>query len=112
MRNEDLVNQDCVPCKGGVEPLQGEGLDEYVRSLSEGWQVVEGHHLEKIFKLKDFKQALELTNKIGRIAEEQGHHPVITLTWGKVTVKIWTHKIDGLHVNDFILAVKIDKINL
>jgi 4a-hydroxytetrahydrobiopterin dehydratase len=75
----------------------------------ENWHVISNHHIEREFRFPDFKTALNFTNKIGAIAEEQGHHPDIYLGWGKVDVKIWTHKIDGLTESDFILAAKIDK---
>ena len=73
-----------------------------------GWQVVDGHHLEKTYRFADFGEALAFTNRIGAVAERQGHHPDIHLTWGKVGVSIWTHKIDGLTESDFILAAKFD----
>ena len=105
-----LAEKECVPCKGGVPPLDEA---EQRRLLSElgpnGWQVPRGHHLEKQFKFPDFAQALAFVNRIGAIAEEQGHHPDITLGWGKVGVTIWTHKIDGLTESDFVLAAKLDR---
>jgi 4a-hydroxytetrahydrobiopterin dehydratase len=73
------------------------------------WNVVNNHHIEREFKFPDFKTALAFTNKVGGIAEEQGHHPDICLAWGRVGVTIWTHKINGLTESDFILAAKIDK---
>ena len=105
----ELSKKECVPCKGGVPPLQEE---EYLPLLTQltGWQVEQGHHLVKHYECQNYIEALELTNKCGAIAEEQGHHPVIELTWGKVKVTIWTHKIDGLTESDFILAAKYDKI--
>ena len=108
----DLQDMKCQPCRGGIEPLKGQQIFEFLKMLSDGWKVVDEHHLERTFKLKDFQQALDLTNEIGRIAEQEGHHPDILLSWGKVKVTIWTHKIDGLHQNDFILASKIDRIGL
>ena len=75
-----------------------------------GWTVVDGHHLSRTFKFPDFAAALAFVNRVGALAEDQGHHPVIGLTWGKVTIDLWTHKINGLHESDFILAAKIDKL--
>lgn len=98
----------CVPCRGGVPPLEGEELRELADELGGGWRVVDGHHLEKEFTFADFAQALSFTNRVGAIAEEEGHHPDIYLAWGKVRVTIWTHKIDGLTRSDFVLAAKID----
>ncbi len=105
----DLASKTCVPCRGGVPPLKGKEL-EALRSQLPSWQVVNEHHLERTFKFPDFKTALEFTNQIGNLAEEQGHHPDILLTWGKVVVTIWTHKIDGLTESDFVLAAKIDRL--
>ena len=103
----DLASKTCVPCRGGVPPLAGSELKKY-SDLLPSWQVVNGHHLEKEFSFPNFKTALEFTNRIGNLAEEQGHHPDIFLAWGKVRVTIWTHKINGLTESDFILAAKID----
>ena len=105
----DLASKECVPCKGGVPPLRGEKLDQLLAALGNGWQVVNEHHLEKDYKFKDFRQALDFTNRIGVIAEAQGHHPDIYLAWGKVKITIWTHKINGLTESDFILAAKADQ---
>jgi 4a-hydroxytetrahydrobiopterin dehydratase len=102
-----LSEKHCVPCRGGVSPLQGEELERLERQLP-GWQVVGGHHLLKSFTFPDFRTALDFVDKAGAIAEEQGHHPDLSLSWGKVEVKTWTHKIDGLTESDFILAAKID----
>jgi 4a-hydroxytetrahydrobiopterin dehydratase len=105
-----LAEKECVPCKGGVEPLKGNDLRTLAAELNPGWQIVREHHLEREFKLKDFREALTFTNKVGELAEEQGHHPDIYLSWGKVKVTIWTHKIDGLTESDFVLAAKIDRL--
>ena len=108
----DLAGQECIPCRGGVEPLKGTELTDLAKQLSEGWQVIEQHHLEKQFKFKNFRQALDFTNKVGETAEQQGHHPDIYLAWGKVKLKVWTHKIDGLHKSDFIFAAKINRLGV
>jgi 4a-hydroxytetrahydrobiopterin dehydratase len=105
-----LAEKECVPCKGGVEPLKGNALRTLGAELNQGWQVVREHHLEREFKFKDFREALNFTDKVGELAEEQGHHPDIYLSWGKVKVTIWTHKIDGLTESDFVLAAKIDRL--
>src|SRR5215813_15257010 len=102
-----LAEKHCVPCRGGVPPLKGEALDQ-MKSQVSGWQVVNDHHLEKNYPFPDFKTALDFVNRVGEIAEQEGHHPDLYLSWGKVGVKIWTHKIDGLTESDFILAAKID----
>jgi 4a-hydroxytetrahydrobiopterin dehydratase len=102
-----LADRQCVPCKGGVPPLSGEESAPLLAQL-EGWNIVDNHHLEKHYKLKNFVEALELVNRIGAIAEEQNHHPDIFLAWGRVRVTIWTHKINGLTESDFIFAAKCD----
>lgn len=105
----ELAAKTCVPCRGGIPPLKGQELAN-LKSKVQGWEVVDEHHITKSFTFPDFKQALEFVNRAGEIAEQQGHHPDIFLTWGKVGITIWTHKIDGLTESDFILAAKIDHI--
>ena len=104
----NLANEKCVPCRGGVPALKGEELRALQAELGGGWRVVEEHHLEKEFTFPDFATGLELTNRVGALAEEEGHHPDIYLAWGKVRITIWTHKVDGLTRSDFVLAAKID----
>ncbi len=106
-----LAGRQCEPCRGGVPPLQGDELAEWSRRLGPDWEVVDGHHLARVFKFKDFRAALEFTNRIGELAESIGHHPDIHLAWGKVGVTIWTHKINGLAPADFIFAAKIDALD-
>lgn len=105
----ELASKTCVPCRGGVPPMKGAELNRYLDQVK-GWKAVNEHHLTKAFAFPDFKQALAFVNKVGAIAEEQGHHPDILLTWGKAEVTTWTHKIDGLTESDFILAAKIDRL--
>ncbi|HTS28923.1 MAG TPA: 4a-hydroxytetrahydrobiopterin dehydratase [Bryobacteraceae bacterium] len=104
-----LADKHCVPCRGGVPPLKGEQL-ELMKAQVAGWQVVDEHHLAKTYTFPDFRTALEFVNRAGDIAEQEGHHPDLYLSWGKVEVKTWTHKIDGLTESDFILAAKIDQL--
>jgi len=106
----DLARMECVPCRGGVQPLKGPDLQKIHDRLGSSWTVVEEHHLEREYVFDDFRQALEFTNKVGELAEAQGHHPDIYLAWGKVKITIWTHKIDGLTESDFILAAKIETL--
>jgi 4a-hydroxytetrahydrobiopterin dehydratase len=103
----ELASKTCVPCKGGVPPLQGNELARMLKQVPE-WNVVSEHHLVRKFTFPDFKRALDFVNRVGELAEEQGHHPDILLTWGKVEITLWTHKIDGLTESDFIMAAKID----
>ena len=110
MIENKLIESNCVPCQGGIEPLKGQAIYDLAKGISSHWQVINEHHLEKEFKFKDFAKALEFVNKVGQLAESQGHHPDIYLSWGKVKLTIWTHKINGLHKNDFILAAKADEL--
>lgn len=106
----ELSSKHCLPCEGGIKALSGEKLAKFTSQLGTGWNIVNEHHLEREFKFKNFRDALEFTNRIGAIAEAEGHHPDIHLAWGSVKVTSWTHKALGLTVNDFILAAKIDEI--
>jgi 4a-hydroxytetrahydrobiopterin dehydratase len=106
----DLTAKECVPCRGGVPPLAGDELARLSRQLGHDWKVVESHHLEKEFAFPDFKSALAFTNRVGALAESEGHHPDIYLAWGKVRIAIFTHKIDGLTESDFILAAKAEQL--
>lgn len=107
--SSELAAKTCVPCRGGVPPLKGEALATMARKLPQ-WTVVGEHHLERTFKFPDFKSALAFVDKVGALAEEQNHHPDIALSWGKVGVTIFTHKIDGLTESDFVLAAKIERL--
>ena len=105
-----VAEQHCVPCASGGQPLKGAELDKPIDRLGPGWTVIEGKRLQREFAFADFSQALDFVNRVGALAEEENHHPDITLTWGRVTVTLWTHKIKGLHENDFIMAAKIDSL--
>ena len=105
----ELASKTCVPCRGGVPPLKGAELAALQKQV-DGWSVVQEHHVTKTFTFPNFQKALDFVNKVGAVAEEQGHHPDIYLAWGKAEIKIWTHKIDGLTESDFILAAKIDQL--
>jgi 4a-hydroxytetrahydrobiopterin dehydratase len=104
-----LAEKTCVPCKGGVPPLKGAALETLHRELPD-WDVIEEHRLRSTFRFPDFQKALDFVNRVGAIAEEQGHHPDILLAWGKAEVTIYTHKINGLTESDFVLAAKIDRV--
>jgi 4a-hydroxytetrahydrobiopterin dehydratase len=105
----DLSERQCVPCRGGVPPLKGEEIQDLLGQL-EGWEVVNEHHLQRTYRFKDFRESLQFVDRVGELAEEQGHHPDICFGWGKADVTIWTHKIDGLTESDFVLAAKINKL--
>ena len=105
----DLADKTCVPCRGGVPPLEGEELGELSRQLP-GWEVVREHHLRREFRFRNFREALVFVNRVGELAEEQSHHPDIDFGWGRAVVTIFTHKIDGLTESDFVLAAKVDRL--
>jgi len=105
----ELASKTCVPCKGGVPPLKGLELQRILRQVPE-WKAVNEHHITRTFTFPDFKQALAFVNKVGELAEQQGHHPDIFLAWGKVEITLWTHKVDGLTESDLIMAAKIDQL--
>jgi 4a-hydroxytetrahydrobiopterin dehydratase len=105
-----LSDKKCVPCKGGVERVAGRDLLELLGKIDGEWNVVEDRCIERTFLFKDFREALNFTNTIGEIAEQQGHHPDVFLAWGQVKLSIRTHSINGLTESDFILAAKIDQV--
>jgi 4a-hydroxytetrahydrobiopterin dehydratase len=106
----DLASKTCVPCRGGVPPLAGDELKSLAQQVPH-WKVIDAHHITRSFAFPDFRQALAFVNQVGEIAEQQGHHPDILLSWGKAEVTTYTHKINGLTESDFILAAKIDRIS-
>src|SRR5882672_4640898 len=105
----DLAQQDCIPCKGDTPPLAGEALEALLRRLGGGWGVVEGKRLEKTYRFANFVDALAFVNRVGEVAEQQGHHPDLELGWGRVKITLWTHSIGGLSESDFVLAAKADQ---
>ena len=107
----ELSQKKCVACEGFETPFDKEEAEVLLRQVKD-WKLSEdGKWLKKHFDFKDFKEALAFVNKVGAIAEEEGHHPDITFTWGKVDIDLTTHAIKGLSENDFILAAKIDDIH-
>lgn len=104
-----LADQECIPCRGGVPPLTREAVARLVPEL-DGWAVVNNHHLSKNVTFPDFKSALAYVDRVGALAEAEGHHPDVHLAWGRVRLEVWTHKIGGLTEADFVLAAKIDRL--
>jgi 4a-hydroxytetrahydrobiopterin dehydratase len=104
-----LASKTCVPCRGDVPALKGVALHDLSHQLP-NWNVVDEHHITRTFTFPDFLKALDFVNRVGKVAEEQGHHPDILLTWGKVEITLWTHKVKGLTESDFIMAAKIDQL--
>ncbi len=113
MENENicsLENKSCIPCSGGVPALSQQEIQKLQKEIGPTWKINPQGHLFKDFILNNFMEAMNLANQIASIAEKEGHHPDLTIAWGKCTVEIWTHKIQGLTESDFILAAKIDAI--
>ncbi len=107
---DDLAHKRCEPCEGGVDPLTRQQFEPYLEQVS-NWAAVGDKKLEREFRFEDFRKALGFVNAVGDIAEEEGHHPdILIYGWNKVKITLWTHAIDGLSINDFILATKIDRI--
>jgi 4a-hydroxytetrahydrobiopterin dehydratase len=106
----DLASRNCEPCKGGTPPLSAEQQAPLKAQLDADWKIVNGHHLARSYRFRGFRDGLDFVNRIGELAEQQGHHPDLYLRWGEVRVEIWTHKIDGLHEADFIFAAKCDRL--
>lgn len=105
----ELAERTCVPCEGGVPPLDSSTVNNFLVQL-DGWKIEKEYHLTRSFAFPNFVTALAFVNRVGELAEQQGHHPDIYLAWGMVKIEIWTHKIKGLTESDFILAARIDKL--
>jgi 4a-hydroxytetrahydrobiopterin dehydratase len=105
---ESLSSKSCVPCHGGVPRLKGEEIELLLAQLS-GWRVVDEHHLHKAYQFTNFADALAFVNRVGSVAEREGHHPDISFGWGYARLEIYTHAVGGLTESDFILAAKIDE---
>jgi len=103
-----LAEQKCLACEGGVEPVSAEEIARLVRQTP-GWKV-KARHIERDFRLPDFAQAMDFANQVARIAEEENHHPDLHISWGKVGVRLTTHAVDALTINDFIMAAKINAL--
>jgi len=107
---EELIDKKCQPCEGGVPAIAGDDIATYTCQLKTTWDVIEGKKIKKRFSFNDFKQTMVFVNKTADLAEEEGHHPDMLVSYGQVEIEIWTHAIGGLSENDFILAAKIDAI--
>lgn len=105
----ELADQACVPCRGGVPPMERDQAEAFLKKLGNGWSLNAAGHLERTYKFKNFAQALAFANQVGDIAEKESHHPDLHVAWGKCVVEIWTHKINGLTESDFFLAAKADR---
>lgn len=106
----DLTKAHCVPCEGGVLPMGDAEIQKHLGELKLKWSVLSGKKIQHQFEFKNFKEAMSFVNKIADIAEAEGHHPDIFIYYNKVNIELWTHAINGLFKNDFILAAKIEKL--
>jgi 4a-hydroxytetrahydrobiopterin dehydratase len=108
----NLADRTCVPCRGGVPPMERSEAERFLEQVNDGWRLRENGHmlLEKTYLFKNFAEALAFVNRVGALAEEQGHHPDVYLAWGRVRLEIWTHKIKGLTESDFVFAAKCDRL--
>ncbi len=107
---DNLANKKCVPCEGGIPPLKGKEVKKYISQIDPAWQVIDEKKIRREFKFKDFKATMSFANKVADLAESEGHHPDMHISYGKAVIELWTHKIGGLWDNDFILAAKIDQL--
>ncbi len=106
----DLTSKKCAPCEGGTPPLSVKEVEDYLSGLKTGWQAVDNKKLIQNFKFKDFKEAMDFVSRVASLAEAENHHPDIHISYNKVKIELWTHAVDGLSENDFILASKIELI--
>ncbi|MFN8206479.1 MAG: 4a-hydroxytetrahydrobiopterin dehydratase [Bacteroidales bacterium] len=110
MKTDELSSLKCKPCEGNVDTLDTSSAQKFLKKLSNGWYLNSHNHLENVMHFVNFRHTLNMVNKIAALAESEGHHPDLHISYGKLTIEIWTHAINGLSENDFILASKIDKI--
>jgi 4a-hydroxytetrahydrobiopterin dehydratase len=106
----DLSKKKCVPCEGGILPLDLSGIAEYRKFIRDDWKVEDNKKIIRQYSFVNYRHTMDFVNKVASLAEEEGHHPVMHVYYGRVEVELWTHTINGLSENDFILAAKIDKL--
>lgn len=111
MEPNDLATKKCVPCEAGTIPFGPLELRKLMAKIRPEWRLLADHELHREFPFPDFKSAVAFANRIAELADAEGHHPVLTISWGLLVVELWTHAIDGLSENDFILAAKIDTLH-
>ena len=107
----DLLKKKCVPCEVGTPPLTEKKIQQYLTELKTPWEVLENKKISRAFKFKNFKEAMVFINKVAELAESEGHHPDIHISWNRVMIELWTHAVNGLSENDFILASKVEELN-
>jgi len=110
MNLSPLREEKCQACEGYVEPLGVDEIKHYQDEINSAWQLNDKGHLIRQYKFKNFREALDFANRVGALAEEEGHHPNLSIGWGRCTIELWSHNIKGLSKNDFILSAKIDAL--
>lgn len=110
MKETELLNKKCKPCEGGIPPLNEDEIKFFKKQIDSNWQIIQNKLLRKEFAFVNFKHTINSVNKIAELAESEGHHPVMHVYFGKIIVELWTHAIDGLSENDFIMAAKLDEL--
>ena len=108
----DLSAKKCKPCEGGIAPLDEKQIEEIKGHIKSDWKVSENKKLIREYLFVNYRHTMDFVNKVSLLAEEEGHHPIMHVYYGRVVIELWTHAIDGLSENDFIMAYKIDKINI
>jgi 4a-hydroxytetrahydrobiopterin dehydratase len=106
----DLSKKKCIPCEGNIPSLQEKEIQEFIKYISADWKVVDNVKITREFFFVSYRHTIDFVDKVADIAEKEGHHPVLHIYFGRAVVELWTHAINGLSKNDFILASKIDKI--
>ncbi len=105
-----LTEKRCIPCEGGMPPLKEEEISEYRKLIDKDWKVIDGKKIIKDYAFVNYKHTIDFVNKVADLAEAEGHHPVMHVSYGMIQIELWTHAIDGLSENDFIMAAKIDEL--
>lgn len=106
----DLTKKKCKPCEGGVPALTTSEVAEYKKNITADWKVTDDNKVSKEFSFVNYRHTMDFVNKVADLAEEEGHHPVMHVFYGRLVIELWTHAINGLSENDFIMAAKIDKL--
>jgi 4a-hydroxytetrahydrobiopterin dehydratase len=106
----DLGKKKCKPCEGGIPPLGREGIEKYRKHIQDDWKVIDDGKISKEYRFVNYRHTMDFVNKVADLAEEEGHHPDMQVYFGRVVIDLWTHAINGLSENDFIMAYKIDQL--
>lgn len=111
MTNNKLANKKCIPCEGGIPTLNKAEITSYMKLINNDWVLTDDNRIRKNLAFVNYRHTIDFVNKVADLAEAEGHHPVMHVSYGKTEIELWTHAINGLSENDFILAAKIDNID-